>query len=393
VTAAVIYAKFSPFHVARVRTAHQLGRERGHRVVGVEVADTQTTTYGWTPLSEAGRAYPHVTLFRGADYASLSYRKMRRALHRALLEIRPDVVVLPGWGVREGIAGLSWCISHAVPRVVMSASQAADTRQRRLRLWLKRRVIECYQAGFVAGTRQLRYLSELGLSAERCFVGCAVVDNDQFDGGTAIARRAVAGETARPPVLLSCVRLHPRKNVMSVLETLAERRGEWRWTIAGEGPQRTEIEARIRALDLHEEVRLLGNVGYGEIARLYQSADAYLQPSVSEPWGVAVNEAMASGLPVVVSNQCGCCEDLLEEGINGFAFDAANSGGLGRALDNLREARSRWGEMGEASRGIVGRWGLDLFARNFWRSCVAALGEMTTRSRAKSAEWAIERFL
>src|SRR5262249_53673766 len=160
------------------------------------------------------------------------------------------------------------------------------------------------------------------------------------------------------PVLLSCVRLHPRKNLLSVLETLSERRGKWTWVVAGDGPQRAEIEQRIRELDMADHVRLLGNVVYSEIAALYHRADAYLQSSVSEPWGLAVNEAMASGLPIIVSNQCGCREDLLQEGVNGFAFDAADPGSLGAALDSLTRARDRWTEMGEASRQIVADWDL-----------------------------------
>ena len=391
-TAAVIYAKFSPFHVARVQTAHRVGRSRGHRVVGIEIADTQKAMYGWTPLTASEREYPHVTLFRDRDYGAVPYRRMRRALHEALTKIAPDVVVLPGWGVREGIAGLSWCLSEAVPRVVLSSTHAADTRQRLVKLWLKRRIVSCYQAGFVAGSRQLRYLAGLGLAAERCFVGCAVVDNGQFAAHAAPGEK-IHGASAARPVLLSCVRLHPRKNLLGALETLAARRGDWTWIIAGDGPQRAEIEQRIRELDLGDQVRLLGNVGYSEIAPLYHRADAYLQPSVSEPWGLAVNEAMASGLPIIVSNQCGCREDLLEDGVNGFAFDAADPASLGAALDNLTRARDRWTEMGNASRRIVAGWDLDLFGRNFWSSCVTALGHLGARSGVEPTAWAIRLLL
>lgn len=385
--AAVIYAKFSPFHVARVQTAHRVGRERGHRVVGIEIADTQKAMYGWTPLAAGEREYQHVTLFRDRDYGAVSYRRMRRTLHDILTEISPDVVVLPGWGVREGIAGLSWCLSEAVPRVVLSSTHATDTRQWLFKVWLKRRLVSCYQAGFVAGSRQLRYLAGLGLAAERCFVGCAVVDNGQF------VAQAAPGDRGARPVLLSCVRLHPRKNLLGVLETLSARRGAWTWIVAGDGPQRAEIERRISELDLQEHVRLLGNVGYSEIAALYHRADAYLQPSVSEPWGLAVNEAMASGLPIIVSNQCGCREDLLREGVNGFTFDAADPASLGAALDSLKDARDRWTEMGDASRQIVAGWDLELFGRNFWSSCVTALRYLGARSRVKPTEWAIRLLL
>jgi glycosyltransferase involved in cell wall biosynthesis len=114
-------------------------------------------------------------------------------------------------------------------------------------------------------------------------------------------------------------------------------------------------------------------VHYFDLPRLYASADAYLQPSLSESWGLAVNEAMASGLPVVVSGRCGCHEDLVQEEVNGFVFDPERPEDLSRALERLWAARDRWQKMGEASRDIIARWGLNLFARNFWRACELAL--------------------
>jgi glycosyltransferase involved in cell wall biosynthesis len=114
-------------------------------------------------------------------------------------------------------------------------------------------------------------------------------------------------------------------------------------------------------------------VDYFQLPELYARVDAYLQPSLSEPWGLAVNEAMASGLPVVVSNRCGCHEDLVQEGINGFTFDPSSPRGLVQALQRLWESRERWVEMGQASRAIIAQWGLDLFARNLWRACDIAL--------------------
>jgi len=173
------------------------------------------------------------------------------------------------------------------------------------------------------------------------------------------------------------LRLLPRKNILGVLDVLAHLAKEWTWTIAGDGPQRPEIERRINALGLQDRVRLLGHVDYFQLPPLYAQADAYLQPSLSEPWGLAVNEAMACGLPVVVSDRCGCREDLVQEAVNGFTFDPTEHESLARALERFLACKGRWREMGQASREIIAGWGLDLFAQNFWRACEAAMRPMS----------------
>jgi glycosyltransferase involved in cell wall biosynthesis len=157
------------------------------------------------------------------------------------------------------------------------------------------------------------------------------------------------------------------------LEVLAKTALEWRWVIAGDGPERPSIESKIVSLGLQERVHLTEHVNYFQLPELYQQADIYLQPSLSEPWGLAVNEAMAAGLPVLVSNKCGCREDLVREGINGLLFDPEQPDSLSRALNDLLQARQKWKAMGQASQEIVSRWGLDLYAENFWKACDSAV--------------------
>jgi glycosyltransferase involved in cell wall biosynthesis len=82
---------------------------------------------------------------------------------------------------------------------------------------------------------------------------------------------------------------------------------------------------------------------------------------------------MASGLPVVVSNRCGCREDLVREGVNGYTFDPFSEESLAEVLNRMLARRCDWPEMGRASRDIIASWGLDRFAQNFWRACEAAI--------------------
>jgi 1,2-diacylglycerol 3-alpha-glucosyltransferase len=371
--AVIVHAAHAPFHHARFRAARARGLKDNRELFSVAVSDVQGD-YKW-PRQEGSQEDSHQrVLFPGCDYWSLSYRRIRRALCGALDEISPDVVALPGWGFPETLAGLGWCIRRGRHRVVISDSQAIDSAQTQSKLLLKRLIVSRFHAGFAGGQPHVRYLSALGLAPERCFVGCDVVDNDFFDGESQRLRVKQQGQERERETdlrLLSCVRLLPRKNIPGVLDVLKDLDG-WTWTIAGDGPQLEEIERRVEALQLTERVRLVGHVDYDELPRVYSEADVYLQPSLKEPWGLAVNEAMACALPVLVSNACGCREDLVKEGVNGYTFDPASSLSLKSALHLLLENRERLDAMGQASRRLISGWGLDLFAQNFWRACDAA---------------------
>lgn len=375
--AAIVYANFAPFHDARLEAAGNAGTKGQHRLIGIEIASAQGE-YQWPVCRGGGVAYHRLTLFHGRDYGTLRYGEMRRALHQVLDDLKPEVLVLPGWGFKESMAGLGWCLRRGVPRVVISDSLSIDNAQRIGKAQLKRLLVRQFQSGFVGGTPHLRYLHDLGLRQEWCVVGCDVVDNDFFSRESG-RWRGMCGRSQDSATLLSCVRLLPGKNVQGVLENLAIQATSWNWMIVGDGPERVKLERSIQALGLQRRVRLLGHVDYFQLPELYAQANAYLQPSLSETWGLAVNEAMASGLPVVVSNRCGCHEDLVQEGINGFTFDPSSPRGLVQALQRLWESRTRWAEMGLASRTIIAQWGLDLFARNFWRACNIALDAGATR--------------
>jgi len=77
-----------------------------------------------------------------------------------------------------------------------------------------------------------------------------------------------------------------------------------------------------------------------------------------------VNEAMASGLPVLVSRQCGCSSVLVREGENGWTFDPGNGKEMTDALERMAGVSDeKWGQMSERSRQIVSEWGLDRFTQ------------------------------
>lgn len=145
----------------------------------------------------------------------------------------------------------------------------------------------------------------------------------------------------------------------------------WPLVIAGDGPLYASIARRISEQSLTEYIHLIGHQSYNELPTLYASAGALVFPSLSETWGLVVNEAMAAGLPVLVSENVGCHPDLIREGINGWTFnptDVVQLAGLFNATANA-ECRHT---MGEASREIIRAWDLDRFSGGIIESAAAA---------------------
>jgi glycosyltransferase involved in cell wall biosynthesis len=102
---------------------------------------------------------------------------------------------------------------------------------------------------------------------------------------------------------------------------------------------------------------------YSELAPYYGFASAFIHPSTSEPWGLVVNEAMASRLPVLVSERCGCARDLVRTGQNGFTFDPSRPGELSQLMLRISTSPTESERLGRAGAVLISRWGPERFAR------------------------------
>ena len=137
----------------------------------------------------------------------------------------------------------------------------------------------------------------------------------------------------------------------------------WHLVLLGDGPLRPEIEALVAKLDLQNCVHLPGFRQYDQLPAYYGLAGAFVHASTTEQWGLVVNEAMASGLPVIVSNRCGCAADLVQEGVNGFTFDPHDAEQLAKLMLTISDPRFPTSDFGAASRRIIADWGPERFAR------------------------------
>jgi 1,2-diacylglycerol 3-alpha-glucosyltransferase len=372
---AILFHRLGPYHLARCVAA---GSRCSLTVIEFSSVDD---TYAWSEVDGAPN-FARLTLFRDEDVDRKRRSEVERRVRAALAEADPDVVAIPGWSHPGALSALLWCLRNGRPAVLMSDSGMHDVARRRAREATKRRVVRLFGGGVVAGARHRAYACALGVSAATLFDGYDVVDNVHFARGARQARlsdRRWRDRLGLPErFFLASGRFVAKKNLVRLIDAYANYRRRsggdaWPLVLLGDGELRAELENRIGRAGLAGNVVLAGFRQYHELPAWYGLASAFVHASTTEQWGLVVNEAMASGLPVLVSERCGCAHDLVKDGSNGFTFDPYDVdelAGLMQHLAALTDERRR--AMGRASQTIVAGWGPDRFADGLMRAVEAA---------------------
>jgi glycosyltransferase involved in cell wall biosynthesis len=423
---AVLFHRLGPYHFARLRAAGRL-----LPIVAIESSGVDKT-YAWDKVSGADH-FERVTLFDSADAQNLPAAEVASRVGSALDKVHPAVVAVPGWADSAALGALRWCVQNHVPVIVMSESTAWDETRVIWKEWVKRRIVMLCSAALVGGAPHRDYMVKLGMPAERIFLGYDAVDNEYFSKGAEEVRSprkaaeqqrgeqsSVIRSQHRLPerYFLASARFVEQKNLPRLLQAYAPYRkmvddglqdnkttgpsvvsspvvsspspvvggpvvgspvvsgrpsAPWSLVLLGDGPLKSDLCHLISDLGLQHSVLLPGFKQYGELPIYYGLAKAFIHASTKEPWGLVVNEAMASGLPVLVSNRCGCAPDLVREGVNGFTFDPYNVEQLAQLMLKLSTLNTQHSTLGSASREIISQWGPERFAKGLKEAVDCAL--------------------
>jgi glycosyltransferase involved in cell wall biosynthesis len=127
--------------------------------------------------------------------------------------------------------------------------------------------------------------------------------------------------------------------------------------IVGDGPERGWVEQV--AAKYPGRVWVVGREGSAGVISWLRASDAFVLPSRDEHWGLVVNEAMTCGLPVIVSDVCGCVDDLVLPERNGMIFPVDNAGKLAEAMLQLAKLEERRVSMGTESEVLIRPWTIE----------------------------------
>lgn len=358
------FISYGPYHLARLKACRDLLTELN--VEGWELSPVQSE-YGW-----AHQKVTHLHAVTPSPLESVGRVQWSRLVWRHLNELNPDACVLAGYSHPGMLVALVWCLFHRRPVVVMSDSKEDDAPRTRWVEWCKGRVLSLYHSALVAGRLHRDYFIQLGYDAARIQTGYDVVDN------AAYAKSPPQPAHLSRPYFLAVNRFIPKKNVSRIISAFAEyvkrcgRENAWDLVVCGDGPLRAELETQIASLGLVDKVLLPGFLQMQEMLPYYAHAEVFIHASLQEQWGLVVNEAMAAGLPVLVSNKCGCFPDLVSPGVTGFGFDPLDASEMTDLLLKCHDMspiqRRAMGEKGRTK--INAEHGLNHFAESL-RACLS----------------------
>lgn len=376
---AIHFARFGPYHLARINAAQQVLQPLGWEVIGLEVGG-EDETYQWN-AEKNETSWQRVTVFPKEAADSVPTTRLREGVAACLGELQADAVAIAGWGSPDARACLAWCRKNKVRAFVMSETRAADG----VRVWWKERLkgllIRRFAGALVGGKSHRDYLVSLGLPKERIQLGYNVVDNAYFAKQTQDWKNQDASLALRPYFLASN-RFIDRKNLDSLIGAysryVAENKNRnldrptWDLCLLGDGELREDLIAQCEALGLSMEfcapwelktenlelkapsVFFPGFRQIDELPRFYAHAACLVHPALEEPWGLVINEAMASGLPILSGANVGAAEELIREGENGWTFSADSEESITKALLRMTGLSiQERNNLGERSREIL----------------------------------------
>ena len=299
----------------------------------------------------------------GDDFASGTYRGLDvKEMASAVADSRPEVVLAPGWHSITLMRAIRWARGRGVPVIYRgdTNNSTGPAGWRRLPWDAKTRGLLALYSGYLSvGRRSREYLLSHGVPATRIFASPAAVDNDCFAAGAAphlagsarTSARARCGASPHDFVVLFAGKLEARKRPLDAVRAVAALGPNAVLAIAGSGDLGGQVSAEAERLGVR--VAPLGFVNQSQLGAVYAAADCLVLPSASnESWGLVVNEAMATGLPAVVSDHVGCGPDLVVPGESGEVCRTGDAGDLALALDRVRARGGRAG-MSEACRARV----------------------------------------
>lgn len=258
-----------------------------------------------------------------------------------IAEGRFDAFVVPGWSLRSYWQAVRACRRARVPVMVRGDSQIAGQRGGavgRVKGVVFPHMLKQFDACLYVGQRNREYLEHYGVPAGRMFFSPHCVDNDAFKRGSDAARaadaRAAPGGRRRVLFVGRLVESKRPLDVVQAVSRLVSGGMALELVVAGAGELAGRMEEAARAGGV--DARFLGFVNQSGLPSVYASSDVVVLPSTAvETWGLVINEAMACGVPAVVSDAVGCEPDLIEPGITGAVAPLGDVAGLATAVASV----------------------------------------------------------
>jgi len=275
---------------------------------------------------------------------------------------QPDALLIYGWNFSSHIKAIRHFYKK-IPVLFRGDSTMLDG-QSPIKAILKKIYLKSLfrhiDIAFYAGSENKKYFQNYGLAENHLVLMPHAVDNQFFHlaGKPAIDFREQLQIPVNNLVFLFAGKFIEKKNPLALLRAFASlNMPNVHLVMAGNGI----LENRLReAAGQNPLIHFLPFQNQSAMPSLYALCDCFILPSIGpgETWGLAVNEAMAAGKAVLMSNKCGCAPDLVENGRNGFIFDAEDGEELKEKMIEIAVNKNLAAQMGAFSINKIKSWSL-----------------------------------
>lgn len=276
-------------------------------------------------------------------------------------------ILVFGWNFRSHLKCLKY-FSKKIPVFFRGDSTLLDDRKLNIKSILKKFILNYVYKHvdyvFFVGTENKKYYLKYGLKESQLIFAPHAIDNNRFKKNNSDTFREELKISKSDIIFLFAGKLEFKKNPLLLLNAFIELRNQNIHLIfVGNGELEEELKMKCIGLDksIQKRITFIDFQNQQKMPLVYKSADIFILPSQgpNETWGLAVNEAMASGIPVIASDRCGCSSDLIENYKNGVIFKTNNLESLKDAMIFMILQKDRIKSMGKYAQMSIEKWSFE----------------------------------
>ncbi len=284
-------------------------------------------------------------------------------LIKKIRQFSPDAILVYGWNHYSHLRAMQY-FHNKIPVLFRGDSTLLDE-QPGIKTLLRRVTLK-FVYSFVdyalyVGTANKEYFIKHGLKEDQLLFAPHAVENERFeDKNGKYAQEAEQWKKQlkigqNEKVFLFAGKLEPKKNPLLLLRAFQKlNKPQTKLIFTGNGQLENQLKSEAQG---DGRIIFLPFQNQSKMPVVYRLADVFVLPSYSETWGLAVNEAMASSLPVIVSNKVACAIDLVKDGENGYIIEPDNVEQLARKMSFFEKENSK--KAGQNSLRIIQEWNYD----------------------------------
>ena len=340
--------------------------------------------YTWGQLEEAEKYDPgfgknvewDIPLLDGYDYTFVENISANPGSHhykginnpqliKALETWNPDAILVFGWNFKSHLKVMRHFKGQKIilfrgDSTLLDENPGFSIKGFLRKIFLKW-VYRHIDIALYVGAANRAYYLKFGLQERQLKFAPHAIDNKRFNLGTKNNLRQDLGIPGNGVTFLFAGKLEKKKNPMLLLHAFVQMNNLDAYLIIvgnGELAETLKQEANSFDPDLKSRIFFIDFKNQQSMPGMYKSANVFVLPSKGpgETWGLAVNEAMASGLAVLVSDKCGCCMDLVIENGNGYVFKSDDIESLTGKMKMIMLNKNHLPFMGAASEERISNW-------------------------------------